>query len=383
MCVEEILFSLIRSEICGDSTNTNWNNELTSKTYKELFILSRKHDLSHLVASALSHAAYLGDDEVSHAFHQELARAVYRDAQRDYAINLINDSLEQAQIPHINLKGTVIRQYYPEPWMRTSCDIDILVQKDDLNCAANDLKERLEYQIKGESSHDLSLFSPNGVHVELHYDLNEPDYKIFDPLKNVWNYIDRTNGFQLKMPDELFYFYHIAHMAKHFENGGCGIRPFLDLWILEHRVEHSDEARNHLLEQGGLLPFANACRKLSAIWFDHGMHDTTTKQMQSYILFGGVYGTLDNRVAVHQNKKGGRIKYIVSRIFLPYDSLKFMYPILQKHRWLTPFMQVRRWFRLLRKGRMKQSLHELNVNKSMSKEKISETAELLTKLGLQ
>ena len=62
---------------------------------------------------------------------------------------------------------------------------------------------------------------------------------------------------------------------------------------------------------------------------------------------------------------------------------EYMYPILQKHLWLMPIMQVCRWFRLLRKGRMKQSLHELNVNKKMSQEKISETAELFTKLGLQ
>lgn len=49
----------------------------------------------------------------------------------------------------------------------------------------------------------------------------------------------------------------------------------------------------------------------------------------------------------------------MSRIFLSYDSLKVLYPTLQKHRWLTPIMQVRR-FRLLFKGKMKTSLHELN-----------------------
>ena len=58
------------------------------------------------------------------------------------------------------------------------------------------------------------------------------------------------------------------------------------------------------------------------------------------------------------------------------------YPILNKHKWLTPVMEIRRWFRLLRKGRMKQSLHELNVNKTMSQEQIAGTADLLQKLGL-
>ena len=43
---------------------------------------------------------------------------------------------------------------------------------------------------------------------------------------------------RLLLADEMFYFYHIAHMVKHFEVGGCGIRPFLDLWIMNHRMEH-------------------------------------------------------------------------------------------------------------------------------------------------
>lgn len=29
------------------------------------------------------------------------------------------------------------------------------------------------------------------------------------------------------MKEEMFYFYHIAHLAKHFEVGGCGIRQII------------------------------------------------------------------------------------------------------------------------------------------------------------
>jgi hypothetical protein len=46
-------------------------------------------------------------------------------------------------------------------------------------------------------------------------------------------------------------------------------------------------------------------------------------------------------------------------------------------------MQVRRWFRLLLKGRLKKSLNELNASNDISQEKQSETAKLLRSLGLQ
>ena len=42
------------------------------------------------------------------------------------------NALEKAQIPFVPLKGSVIRKYYPEAWMRTSSDIDVLVHKEDV-----------------------------------------------------------------------------------------------------------------------------------------------------------------------------------------------------------------------------------------------------------
>ena len=379
------MFALIRKVGCGAVLTEEVKASITPELLPQLYALSKSHDMAHIVAQGLSELGLLAEDAVSLKFQKQQMLAVYRYQRINYEFDEICRVLEKEQIPVVSLKGSVIRRYYPEPWMRTSSDIDFLVRADDIEKIKSVMESNLKIQYKSTWHHEHSFFTESGVHIEFHDELNPDDHRKNNILENAWNYVElvKNSNYHFEMNDEMFYFYHIAHMAKHFEEGGCGVRPFLDLWVLAHCIPHDDSERNMLLEQGGLLPFANACRKLSAIWFDHGMHDTTTKQMQSYILFGGVYGTLDNRVAVHQNKKGGRIKYIVSRIVPSYDSLKYMYPILQKHRWLMPVMQVRRWFRLLRKGRIKQSLHELNVNKTMSQEKISETAELLTKLGLQ
>ena len=56
----------------------------------------------------------------------EIIKAIYRHAQLSYEYVAVCDALETAQIPFIPLKGSVLRKWYPEPWMRTSCDIDIL-----------------------------------------------------------------------------------------------------------------------------------------------------------------------------------------------------------------------------------------------------------------
>ncbi len=296
------------------------------------------------------------------------------------------DALQAAHFTFMPLKGSVLRQWYPEPWMRTSCDIDILVKEDEVDNAAEYLVNRLGYVRDKKGAHDISLFSPNKNHIELHYDLVEDGWANDSSkvLKTVWetSIIHGGKEYRREMPDEMFYFYHIAHMAKHFEQGGCGIRPFIDLWILDKIETADNNKRKELLEKGELLKFAEVARQLCKVWFEGSEHTDVTKQMEQYILHGGVYGTSDNRILVQQQKKGGRLKYALSKIFIPYDTIKFHYPVLQKHRWLTPIMEVRRWFKLVFCGHAKRSIRELKQNNSISNAEAENIQVFLKNIGL-
>ena len=85
---------------------------------------------------------------------------------------------------------------------------------------------------------------------------------------------------------------------------------------------------------------------MSAVWFNNEEPDATTLDMENYILQGGVYGTLEQHLAMSQNKKGGKFKHLMSRIFLTYKEMSIYYPSLKKYPILFPFYQVRRWFRI-------------------------------------
>ena len=87
------------------------------------------------------------------------------------------------------LKGVVIRELYPEPWMRTSCDTDILVHRKDLKKAENVLINELEFVKQDESVYDVTLRSINGVTVELHYDLIEEN-----PSKDSYKVLKKNMG---------------------------------------------------------------------------------------------------------------------------------------------------------------------------------------------
>lgn len=80
-------------------------------------------------------------------------------------------------------------------------------------------------------------------------------------------------------------------------------------------------ARNLLL-QCGLEDFSNAVFQLSNIWFGCGEHSDITREIESYVLGSGIYGTMENRVAISQTQTNGEARYIFKRLFLPFSKLK-------------------------------------------------------------
>ncbi|MBQ2775358.1 MAG: nucleotidyltransferase family protein [Clostridia bacterium] len=385
-CLIDTMMQLIKSEISKAPIDKSCVQNLSDDFLRKLYTLSKTHDTAHLIGDVLDKNNILPESAIADDFREQVFTAVYRYERIKYTYQQICDTLESAEIQFIPLKGIVIQDYYPEPWMRTSCDIDILVHREDLDRAATVIVKNLQYRKEFAGSHDVSLISTNGICLELHFDLLEDNRanSSNSVLQNVWEHACLRDGYKYlyDMDDSMFYFYHIAHMAKHFESGGCGIRPFLDLWLMNSSGRYSGEDTVKLLKQGDLFVFSNAVQGLSEVWFFGKEHDSTTLQMQEYILEGGVYGNQKNKTSIRQLRSGGKLNYVLSRVFLPYDQLKYQYPILQKHRWLTPFCEFYRWIELVFGRKAKNRKRGLKAIKKVSDEQVEQVAELLSNIGL-
>ena len=383
----KLAFALIRQELKGEKISEEIKNLIPPEMLKRLYMLSKSHDLTHLLADALDKNGLLIDGSPERKiFMQQRNMAIYRYEQQRYEFDQICEVLTQEKIAYIPLKGSILRDYYPQAWMRTSCDIDILVKSEDLKKAMNALISKLDYSHESSDSHDESLYSPSGVHLELHYSLledcvNLEASKILDGIFEECVPCDDL-GYRLKMSNEFFYFFHVVHMSKHILNGGCGIKPFLDLWILDENFTFDNAKLDSLLEKCNLLTFTKEARKLAEFWVNDGEIDETTRALEEYLLTGGVYGNASNRIAVERSQEGGKFKYILSRIFKPYDKLKHTYPILKKHKWLFPFCQVARWFHHLFSKDNKRVLKNFSVNASVDETQENKASELLKQLGL-
>lgn len=387
MCVEKIMFTLIRSEICGSSVSEDLPSNLTKEKYKELLILSHKHDLSHIVASALSRIGFLSDDEVSQAFRQELMKSVYRDAQCGYAINLTEGLLEEANIPHIVLKGSVIRYVYPQSWMRTSCDIDILIHKSDIESIENVLCSNKYVRLDDSSTHDYNFMSPNKVHIEIHHTLTQDGELCLtdELLKSVWDdYAIPETGCKNRycMTPELFVIYHLAHMGRHLLHGGCGVRPFIDLWLINKQYSIDSSKLNAMLTRSNLSALYDTSTELSKVWLEDNKHDEITEQLEKYILCGGVYGTATNAAKVKAASGIGKVRSFFNLMFLPKENLEVLFPDLKKYPILYPFYQIKRWFRYFDKNKRNKVKHLTEQRNMVTTGETNETAVLLNQLGL-
>ena len=378
----KLMMSLV-ADALGIERGEKTYEPLDEATLSDLYSLSAKHDVAHLVCCGLEKNSLLPDgSECAMRFRKQKFIAVYRYTQQKAELDALRAYFDESGIEYMLLKGSVIRDFYPEGWMRVGCDIDILVKDEDIPRAKEVLVSN-GYVYEGAEFHDVHFSSPSGVHLELHHTivqkLSEVDKILERPFD--YSYSPKESSFERAQTPELLYVHFVAHAAHHLLNGGCGVRVFIDLFLMDEKLWQSSDKVDAMLTDTGIFEFAKYSRNLAAYWLLSAEADETVKTYEKIILSGGLYGNFKNRAALRENKEGG-FKFIMSRLFLPYDMLKNKYHVLKKHKWLTPVYQVRRWLVLLSPKRMKRASRELSAVGSVTGEQSREAGALLDKLKI-
>ena len=384
----ELMFSLIRSVVNGTQLTDEEKKLCSLELLTELYTLSKKHDLAHLVAVGLQTNQLLSpSSEYFGKFYSEISSAIVNHQKQKYEFEKLCKFFNDRKIPFIPLKGAVIRELYPQPWMRTSSDIDILIPESKLEECIEEYSKITDFsEPMTKDGHHVAVTTANGVHVEFHYDLVESDYanNAGSVLAEIWDCATpkNENEFLYEVSQEMFLLYHFAHMAKHFQVGGCGVRPLIDTYLISKTSLIGETVKSEYFSRSRLDKFAHHIIELSSVWFAGKEHTDSTKRIEAYILSGGVFGTIKNQLFLQQNRIGGKQEYVKSRIIMPYESLKMLYPVLEKHRLLFPIMQVRRWFKIVFKGRFRYSVKMLKQASSVTNEESDTVSQMIKDLGL-
>ena len=269
-------------------------------------------------------------------------------------------------IPVIVLKGLVIRELYPKPELRTMCDADLIVHKEDLEKVKN-LLLNLGYIEKVTSDKDVCFIRGN-TYVEVHWSIaNEKSFdnvELFEEM--MWK-----NAMKVNVGDSevLSMFYedllvHICmHMAAHIKYLGFGIRQLCDLVLI---VEKKGNVINwdkiiEKINMLGIYKFTvaifNICNKL----FDMKIPDILNKRelindkyidlLIEDIFSNGVHGKRDkasslSKIISYANKEEKRgILNSFKKLFFPSSStLSDKYSYAKYNKFLLPVAWIHRLF---------------------------------------
>ena len=385
---EQEFLQIFRAAVLGESLSDG----VSVGDAGALFALARRHDLGHLLCGVLRGQAAITSEPMCTLLEREHLRAVWRAGVLSHEEERISALLDREGIPYILLKGAVVRPLWPEPWMRTSCDLDILVREEDAATAASLICDLLGYTARGETYHNHSLYSEGGaVHLELHFRIT--DGGAFDPvLSRVWEYAAPSHGACYTLSPAFLLFHLVAHLATHLLNGGGGARAIADLYLVRAFLEIDGEEFAALAREAGLLTFARAVFSLSEVWFSDGTPTAETDLLGERLLRGCLYGDIDRRAAVERARemtpvsrreaRRARRAYIRSRLFPARAQLTVLYPRLARHGWLLPLCYLHRWGRLLLGGRLSLTARRRRAAARVTDEATARERELLTVLGL-
>ena len=383
----DLLFYLIKESFSnGYTIDSKYKKMLADEEMLgRLYNIAKWHDLVHMLTEVLDSCGILENcnEKIVAAYQKQRVIAVYRYERTAKEVERISDLFESEGIDYILLKGAYLKRYYPKPWFRTSSDLDVFVDRSETDRAISLLQEKLGYTYEGKNTHDAQLWSSGGVNLELHFDLIEEylspiSYKV---IENVWDHTELIDGKRRGyfLDEETAYIYHLLHMAKHILNGGCGIRPFIDLWLMRYGNDFSREKCRDLVTRCEMTCFEDAVITLSEAWFACGEHTSVTHQLEEYILRGGVYGNFENKELVRRTDKG-RLGYVFYRIFMPYDELCYIYPALANHKILYPYYTVKRWINRFRAGKFKKVVVQAKRVANLSDVEIKHTKQLISEI---
>ena len=287
----------------------------------------------------------------SEKLKERCLKDIYRFANRDYIIEKTGQLFNDAGITYVLLKGTVLKDFYPEEWIRTCYDVDILVHKEDVDCAIDLIEKNMDFKVEKYNYHDVSMFG-NQISLELHFSIKENMESIDSLLSRVWDYAQPTGEGQLyKLTPEYQIFHIIAHMSYHMVHGGLGIRPFIDLWLLQKNTVYDKSILNEMCKSCGILKFYEACCEILDVWMNAKEHTETTAMLEQYCLRGGAFGSIQINEAAKQRKHQG-ISYLLRRVFKNNKLLSDEYSGYKEKSNSAFFYQLKRWAGLFNKKKI-------------------------------
>ena len=160
---EQVFLSLLRDYVCGQKLKA-----LPTVDWQALYNLAQSHNVTGLVGRILADLPtdHRPPKALAVAFRQGMGQTLMAYEKRMAAVQVMEQTLTEAHIPYLTVKGACTAAAYPDPSLRTCGDTDIVLTPEHQREAVQTLEQR--GFAKKVTHDDVVMLTLHGFEFELH-----------------------------------------------------------------------------------------------------------------------------------------------------------------------------------------------------------------------
>lgn len=380
----DFLIALITSQLKKEKLNDVSIKAIEEGDINKIYRLSCMHNVTNLVYDAFIENHVDLPKEALSQFKKEKLRLNLKSQRLIYDANEIFDVLEKECVYFLPLKGIVTKDFYTREDMRFFNDVDILIKKEDEKRVDKILTEKCELKFYKSYQDERTYLTPSGELIETHVDIVDGEKEYAKIFENIFAKCKSKSGsrYRLEMSCEYLAVYNVVHLAKHFMQGGCGVRPLLDAFVIKEQTGYDEKIVKNLLTEIGLDKFYDGVMSLVYCFFDERQYTQDLLVMKDFVLTGGNYGSLGNKALLDSVEKNKGASFF-RKAFPSVSYLKGSYKSLEKSAFFYPFCLVHRWFSILFGKRKRLAEKMMAEKESITEEKKQDILSMQDYLGIK
>ena len=363
--------------------------------WQDMLRLSQIHSVTGILGYMSMQYSLCHDETLKASLRQSCMQTMMLQTQRAAQMQQLVGQMDHAGIDHILMKGYVLREYYPIPELRTYSDIDFVIRPEDRE-KTHALMQEMGFQTEIDWGPVYSYRRGNEYY-EIHCEIMEVDIAEKTNCKpyfqQFWDHARCTEGHTYCFTPEFHFLYLIAHIAKHVQSAGAGIRMYMDIgaYILHFKDTLDWAYIFRTLQTLQLDTFAYTVLAAVEAWFgipcpmEYPHPDS--RILEAFLPFtmeAGLFGKFDREAAISTLKRepasNGRFRTLMKRAFPPADTIKTRYTYLQDKPWLLPAAWIHRWFKT--RDKLGTHAHEAYVLMTADDLEVQRLQQIMQDIGL-
>ena len=350
---------------------------------KKLYQLAKVNNLSNFLQNWSQ--KYCKSEEIRNQIYEDYVAQIVKDTNQNIETEKILNALEKNHIKTLVVKGVLMKDLYPQNYMRQMSDIDILVDVNNFK-KATQIMENMNYQKYYNHEKHLIFSKPPFIFVELHRKLvlkkDMIGYEYFD---DIWPLCIKYNNYENIYQFDLdhAYIFCIVHLLIHFKFTGIKVKDVLDVYVYNETYKDvlNYDKLSQIFKRLEIQDFAENIKNIAYKWFGTDKIEDFN-EVEKFILKGS---NLNNRVNYSIGENNGKFKFLIRLLFPEMKIMQEKFPVLKKFPPLLPFMWITRIIRDIGSEgfSLKTKFNTIKLIKEADPKDIQKIKDIYDKLGVK